>query len=74
MSQATTTSITTKDEDKNSVEALLESLNATDMDDEVKQQLNHALEKMRADGYSEQSVAESIQLLNQLMPPLETNI
>jgi|GEM_PF-3121771 len=57
--------------DANSIKSVMESLVNTDIDDDIKNQLNSALEKMESDGYSQKSISKSISLLNNLLPTVD---
>jgi len=62
------------DSNTNSIKSLFESLTATDLDDDIKEQLSTALEKMQSDGNSQKTISESISLLNNLLPSIKIAI
>jgi len=59
-----------KSDSFDSVKALMESLQSESDDDEEKQMLEDALEKMRTQGYNESVMESSLSLINSVIPSI----
>lgn len=57
--------------DADSIQTMLQSVLESNIDDETKSQLNAALENMQTSGFSQQSISESVALLNETFPRLD---
>lgn len=56
------------------VTALMESLQSEADNDDERQRLQDALEKMRTEGYSESTMSESLSLINDIIPGINTSV
>jgi len=57
----------------NSVETLLEALQSESDSDDEKQRLQDTLDKIRTEGYNESTMSESLSLINDVIPAVNTS-